>query len=73
MGNDHTLFSLVNGHVQFTREARRYIPPQRGRKWKNKPFRKYINVVRSPQDVKIVLTGLITPSQDSTGFQTSDM
>jgi hypothetical protein len=53
MGRDHTLFSLVTGHVQFTKVARKkvdmkMIPPhRRGRKWVFKSWRKYISVVKS--------------------------
>ena len=64
MGRDHTLFSLVDGYVQFIRVARRYIPPQHGRKWVKKTFRKFINVTEIPQHKKLVLTQLITPSDE---------
>ena len=47
MGRDHTLFALVTGHVQFTRVARKLVAPQKGQKWVKKPWRKFINVIKS--------------------------
>lgn len=61
MGRDHTLFSLVEGCVQYTREARRPLPPQKGRKWIKKPWRKFVNVVAVPSQVQVILSHTIQP------------
>lgn len=49
MGRNHTLFSLVDGLVKFTREARKQLPPRKGEKWVKKPWRKFVNVMRTPE------------------------
>lgn len=58
MGRDHTLFSLVKGNVQFTRVARKPLVPQKGIKWKKKPWRKFINVIPTPEIKPTVLKQL---------------
>lgn len=49
MGRDHTLFSLVEGKVQFTRMARREVPSHKGKKWLKRPWRKFVNVIQAIQ------------------------
>ncbi len=58
MGRDHTLFSLVEGKVQFTRVARKSVPPKQGMKWLKRPWRKFVNVTRTPPTVPMVLKQL---------------
>ena len=61
LARDHTLFSLVEGRVQFTRVARHPLPPQKGRKWTKRPWRKFVNVVSHEQPKQLVLTDIIHP------------
>lgn len=61
IARDHTLFSLVEGKVQFSRVARHPLPPQKGRKWVKRPWRKYANVVATEQPKQFVLLDLIQP------------
>lgn len=56
MGRDHTLFSLVEGHVYFFCEARRPLPPKRGYR---KPYKKYLNVKEVLNEKKLVLTSIV--------------
>ncbi len=62
MGRDHTLFSLVEGYVKFTREPRPPVPPQKGRKWIKRTVRKFANVVEIPRTHTFVLTDLLHPN-----------
>ena len=57
MGRDHTLYSLVEGHVKFSRQARNFVTPIKGRKWKNRPWKKFVNVTAVDTQHKLVLTG----------------
>ena len=61
MSRDHTLHSLVEGHVKFTKVARKPLPPEKGRKWIKKPWRKFVNVVEIPVTQKFVLTEVLKP------------
>lgn len=61
VARDHTLFSLVEGTVQFSRVARPPLPPQRGRKWTKRPWKKFVNVVSHEQPKQFVLTDIIQP------------
>ena len=61
MSRDHTLHSLVEGHVKFTKVARKPLPPQKGRKWIKKPWRKFVNVVEIPVTQNFVLTEVLKP------------
>ncbi len=63
MGRDHTLFSLVTGHVKFTREPRMQGPPQKGRKWLKRAVRKFANVVEVPQTQTFILTDVLHPNR----------
>ena len=63
MGKDHTLFTLVKGKVVYTRFARKPLPPQKGRKWIKKPWRKFVNVIEEPAPPKLVLTQTLQPPQ----------
>ena len=49
--------------MQFTRVARRPIPPQKGRKWVKRPWRKFVNVVSTEQPKKLILADIIHPPQ----------
>lgn len=62
MGRDHTLFSLVDGHVKFTRVQRQALVPQRGRKWHKRPVRKFINVTELPKQHYFVLKDIVPPN-----------
>lgn len=55
MGRDHTLFALVEGHVKFTKVPRRFIKPQSDRKWKKRPFRRFVNIIPTPYEPCLVL------------------
>lgn len=68
IARDHTLFSLVEGRVQFSRVARRPLPPQKGRKWIKKPWRKFANVVSTEQPKQFVLLDVIQPPVTVTQF-----
>ena len=59
MGKDHTLFSLVEGNVKFTRVERTPLDSQKGRKWTKRPFRKFVNVVEIPKQQYFVLKDFI--------------
>ena len=69
MGKDHTLFALVEGYVQFSRVARDPIPPQRGRKWHKRPWRRFVHVSEIPKEYTFVLKRIIYPSSMGGGVQ----
>ena len=54
MGRDHTLFSLVEGHVKFTTVERTNLPVAKGQPYR-KPYKKFINVVKIPEQQFFVL------------------
>ena len=67
MGRDHTLFSLVEGFIEFTRVppeatdtrfSKAPIPRSR-RSWK-----KLVHVIEIAKDPKFVLTDIIQPNLD---------
>ena len=62
MGRDHTLFSLVDGHVKFTRVQRQALVPQRDRKWHKRPVRKFINVTELTKQHYFVLKDIVQPN-----------
>lgn len=62
MGRDHTLYSLVEGHVKFTRVARKPLPPQKGHKWIKKPWRKFVEVTKIPRTPVVTLMHLEQPN-----------
>ncbi len=55
MGKDHTLYSLVEGHVKFTTVALSPPPPPKGVKWIRKTYRKFVNVVAIPKQQYFIL------------------
>ena len=69
MGKDHTLFALVEGYVQFSRVARDPIPPQRGRKWHKRSWRRFVHVSEIPKEYTFVLKRIIYPSSMGGGVQ----
>ena len=72
MGRDHTLYSLVEGHVKFTKVERKLLPPQKGRKWVKRPYRKFVNVVEISKQQCFVLKELLpvvnTPAHCKNNF-----
>ena len=56
MGRDHTLFSLVEGHVYFSRESRRPLPPGKGFR---KLYKKYLNVKALTIPKRLVFTNVV--------------
>ena len=69
IGKDHTLFALVEGYVQFSRVARDPIPPQRGRKWHKRSWRRFVHVSEIPKEYTFVLKQIIYPSSMGGGVQ----
>ena len=63
MGRDHTLFALSEGIVKFTRVARQPLPPQKGRKWIKKPWKKFVNVIAITHNPQLILSSSIHPSR----------
>ena len=61
MGRDHTLYSLVEGHVKFVRIARPRLPPQKGRKGQ-KPWKKFVDVIKVPKPHFVTLTHFEHPN-----------
>ena len=64
MGRDHTLYALVEGQVEFTRVARKPVTPKKGMKWIKRPWRKFVNVIRTPQTEPMVLKQLTYPKNN---------
>ena len=61
MGRDHTLYSLVEGHVKFTRVARSQHPAKKGQKGQ-KPWKKFIEVMKVPKPHLVTLTHFEQPN-----------
>jgi hypothetical protein len=61
MGRDHTLYSLVEGHVKFTRVARPQRPAKKGEKGQ-KPWKKFIEVTKVLKPHLVTLTHFEQPS-----------
>lgn len=61
MGRDHTLYSLVEGHVKFTRVARPQRPAKKGQKGQ-KPWKKFIEVMKVLKPHLVTLTHFEQPS-----------
>jgi large subunit ribosomal protein L27 len=66
LGRDHTLFALVRGTVKFTKEIRRPLKPQKGRKWIKKPFRKFVHVMAENDNPQFVLKELCQSANQQT-------
>ncbi|XP_064406693.1 large ribosomal subunit protein bL27-like [Halichondria panicea] len=62
MGRDHTLFALSEGCVQYSRVARKPLPPVKGQKWIKKPWRKFVNVVATTKTHQLTLTSIVQHS-----------
>jgi hypothetical protein len=62
MGRDHTLYSLVEGYVQFTRAPHggQIGNPLVGRR----SWRKYVHIMELPRQPQFMLTGTILPQHN---------
>ncbi|KAL5473015.1 hypothetical protein EMCRGX_G027455 [Ephydatia muelleri] len=65
IGRDHTLYSLVDGQVEFTKVPRTPIPPQKGRKWIKKEARSFVSVAEHKQSHRFILSDMKYPSVHS--------